>query len=667
MAVPLRNKELSWLAFNARVLQEAADPTVPLIERIKFLGIFSSNLDEFFRVRVATLKRLRKLGKKAYKHTYKDPAAVLTEIHERVMALQADFETIYQEILRELAEERIFIINEHQLNDEQAAFVREYFRAEVRPSLIPIMLDFLDQFPELKDHAIYLGVLLSRSGQPGKERHALIEIPTGLLPRFINLPRVEARRYLILLDDVIRFSLADIFAMFDYDTFRAYTIKLTRDAELELDEDLSDSFLKKMSKGLQQRKVGKPVRFLHDHRMPDALLDFLVKGFLPEEGDRAVIPGSRYHNFKDFIGFPTIGSPSLRNLPQRVLPHPDLDRRRGLLKTVEEKDILLHFPYQSFDYVIDFLREAAIDPKVVGIRITLYRVARKSKIINALINAAQNGKAVTVVMEFQARFDEEANIYWANRLQEEGVRVVHADPNYKVHAKMILVRRVSGGKEQLLVNLGTGNFNESTARLYTDHSLFTANPAITREVKQVFELIENKYLTPNFRNLLVSPMNMRTRLTKMINQEIANAKAGKPAAITVKLNNLTDSKMIKKLYHADQAGVRVRLMVRGMFSLVAGRTDVSEGIEARGIVDKYLEHSRIYVFHNGGEDRVYLTSADWMQALKDINDQFGTTTAVITHNASIRKMAHRVIRFQDGKIGEVAVNETRIDPKDIEW
>lgn len=612
MKVKMRSKELSWLSFNARLLQEARDPLVPLLERIKFLGIFSSNLDEFFRVRVATLKRLERLGKKAVKLIGDSPEKVLKKIHETVLAQRGEFEQIYQEILKELAQEKIFIINERELSEEQAGFVRQYFREQVRPAIIPIMIDRLEKFPDLKDHAIYLAIRMWSSQNPAKIRYALIEVPTDALPRFILLPEDNGNQYIMLLDDLIRFSLGEIFAMFRFDRQEAYTIKLTRDAELDISDDFSDSLVRKISKSLTQRKRGKPVRFIYDQQIPEDLLTFLIKRLKLMKDESNFIPGGRYHNFKDFINFPAVGPETLRYRFPKPLPHRHIQPGRSLLETIRERDILLHYPYQTFDHLIDFLREAAIDPTVSSIKMTLYRVAKNSKVINALISAARNGKSVTVSIELQARFDEEANIYWSNRLQEEGVRVIHSAPNIKIHAKLLLVTQKIKRKTIRYASIGTGNFHEATARLYTDHSLFTADSHITEEVKQVFDVLENNYQRSNFRHLLVSPFNMRKTWLRLIQNEIKQARDGKEAYIIVKLNNLTDPDIIKKLYQASQAGVTVQLMVRGMFSLVPGVEGMSENIRAAGIIDKYLEHSRVFVFCHGGDAKYFLSSADWM-------------------------------------------------------
>ena len=609
---PLRNKELSWLAFNGRVLQEASDASVPLLERLSFLGIFSSNLDEFFRVRVAHLRRIEQLGAGARRLMDDDPAAVLKEIHEIVLKQQALFESSYRSILRELEEHGISIIQENDLNPAQEAYIREFYQQRLRPTLIPLMVNHLTEFPQLKDQAIYLAISLY-SSRSRRSEYALIEIPTDVLSRFVILPKAGDREYVILLDDVIRYCLKDIFSIFPFDHFEAFTIKLTRDAQLDLDDDLYGSYIEKISKGLKQRKSGAPVRFIYDNRIPRRLLKLLQGKMGLDAESGPFIPGGRYHNFKDFMGFPRIGPKKLSEPPLPPLHHKDIDAAPTFFKAVRRRDVLVHYPYQTFDYLIEFLRQAAIDPKVRSIKMTLYRVARNSKIVNALINASRNGKRVTVVMELQARFDEADNVYWSERLQEEGVRVINGVPGLKVHAKLILITRVSHRKTVLYANIGTGNFNETTARVYTDDSLFTADERITAEVSRVFSFLESNYRRTTFKHLLVSPYDTRRRLTKLIDAEIKNARRGRPAHIILKVNNLEDAGLIRKLYEADAAGVEVRLMVRGMFSLVPGVKNFSEGIEATAILDRFLEHSRVMAFGNGGDERLFIASGDWME------------------------------------------------------
>jgi len=605
------NKELSWLTFNERVLLEAADPTVPLMERIKFMGIFSSNLDEFFRVRVATLNRLRRIGKKAKKFIGHDPVKVLKKIQKTVIEQHNRRDTIYQQIQEELAKKNIHIIDEKQLNDEQAQFVRSYFQKEVRPQLVPIMIDQVEKFPELKDATIYLAVQMSKVEEDPKPKYALIEVPTNVLSRFLILPQVGNKKYIILLDDVIRFGLEDVFSFLPYNRFGAYTIKLSRDAELDIDDDLSESYIQKVHKSLQKRKGGLPVRFINDSEMPKPLLGFLKRKLALSEDD-TIIPGAKYHNFRDFMNFPDLGLKYLSYKPTQFLSHKDLDQKKSLFKIISKKDILLHYPYQSFHPVIDLLREAAIDPKVTAIKTTLYRVAKNSTVVNALMNAVKNGKSVSVIMELQARFDEEANIYWSDRLQEEGARVIHGVPGLKVHSKIILIeRREKGGIKRYAI-FGTGNFNEDTAKIYSDHNLFTTDKRLTSEASRIFDFYKDNYKITTYKHLLVSPFQMRKKFIKLIRTEIKNAQEGKEAYIHLKLNNLVDTEIIDWLYKASREGVKIRLNVRGMFSLVPGVEGMSENIEAIRIVDKYLEHSRIFVFGNGGEEKYFISSADLM-------------------------------------------------------
>ena len=606
------NREISWLSFNGRVLQEAFDESTPLIERIKFLGIFSNNLDEFFRVRVATLKRLLKAEDKAKALIGDRPQKILHDIQEIVLLQSGEFDQIYLDILERLKEERIVLVDETRLSPEQDRFVKNYFDQEVRPALVPIMVENVKEFPSLKDNAIYLAVRLRKGEGKGKPQHALIEIPTDVVSRFLVLPRNDDVVNIILLDDVIRHELQNIFSMFGFSGFEAFTVKITRDAELDIDDDITLSFLEKISKSVKQRKRGNPVRFIYDSAMPKNFLDFLVKRLRLKTQD-TLIPGGRYHNFKDFMQFPNIGPDSLVYEPMPPLPHRDIDPEKSFFAAIRKRDVLLQYPYQSFHYVIDFLREAAIDPKVVSIRMTLYRVARNSKVINALINGARNGKSVTVVMELQARFDEEANIFWTDRLKEEGVRVIHGAPNYKVHAKLCLVERREKGGTRYYANVGTGNFHEGTARVYSDVGLFTADSRITEDVVKVFEILENYYKAETYRHLVVSPFNMRNRLMKLIGEEIANAQAGREASIILKANSLIDPRIIDRLYEASDAGVNVRLIVRGMCSLIPEVGGTKGTIDGISIVDRFLEHARIFVFYNGGDEKYFISSADLMQ------------------------------------------------------
>ncbi|MDP4268214.1 MAG: polyphosphate kinase 1 [Bacteroidota bacterium] len=605
------NREISWLNFNERVLQEAADIKNPLIERFKFLGIFSNNLDEFFRVRVATISRIVNFKKKRYQiHGY-TPKKILEEIDNIVHNQQARFEIIYQDISRNLESADIYIIDEKELTKSQGEWVKQYFHEQVRPNLFPIMIDSTVDFTALKDKLIYLVVHMSRKDNSIKENYALIKLPTGVLSRFFVLPKSNNANYIILLDDVIRYCLEDIFAIFNYDNFQAYTIKITRDAELDIDNDISKSFMEIISESLKQRQIGRAIRFVYDSSIPEKILKFITRK-LNISNEEYLAPGGRYHNFKDFMNFPNIGSKSLENPIVKSLTHRQIFENSSILSEIKKKDIILHFPYQSFQYIIDLLREASIDPNVVSIKMTLYRVASKSNVINALINAARNGKKVTVFMEIQARFDEQANIEWANKMQADGINVIDSIPGMKVHCKLLHIRRKDKKGYTDYINFATGNYNEETAKVYSDTSLLTANKELAFEVDKIFDLFENNFKPYLFKHLAVSPLNMRKFFVNLINREIKNKEEGKEASIILKLNNLVDEDIINKLYKASQSGVKIKLIIRGICVLVPGIPNFSDNIEAISIVDKYLEHSRVLIFHNNGDPAFYISSADWM-------------------------------------------------------
>ena len=609
--IPLINREVSWLAFNDRVLQEAADKTVPLVERIRFLAIFSSNLDEFYRVRVATLNRLSNINTKSKEILGYNPRKTLNQIKDIVVRQERKFNHLYEDdILKELELQKIFIINEKQLNVSRGLFVRDYFRAKVLSTLVPVMINKNEPFPELKDRAIYLFVRLVKNSSKEKSRFALIEIPTDGSNRFLVLPETNKLKFITLQDDIVRYCLDDIFFIFDYDCIEAYSIQLTRDAELDLDRNVSEKFIDALAKSLQKRRKGKPMRLLYDSDMPLDMLTYLVaKLDLSADG---LIPGNRYHNFKDFISFPNVGGPDLEYPKVSPLPVNNLSSMKSIFAQIAKKDYLINLPYQSFDYIIHFLREAAIDPKVKEINITLYRLAENSRVIHALINAAKNGKKVNCLLELKARFDEQANIYWTNRLEEEGIVVNYGMLDYKVHSKICLVKRLEKGKFVYYANLATGNFNEKTAGLYCDHSVFTSNPLITRDLVKLFEGLQKKVFYKGFENLIVSPLESRQKFYGLIGQEIKNAKSGKKAYITLKMNSLTDEDIISKLYEANNAGVKIKLIIRGMCCLIPGVEGFSENIEAFSIIDRFLEHARVWIFGNDGNDLVYLSSADLM-------------------------------------------------------
>ncbi|RLJ74969.1 polyphosphate kinase 1 [Pedobacter alluvionis] len=608
--IPFFNREISWLYFNERVLQEAADETVPLIERIKFLSIFSSNLEEFYRVRVATMTRLTNLNDKAKALLGFNPKKILNEIKNIVVKQERKFDQLFQAtLINELAQNRIFILNDTQLNVSRGEFVKNHFRDKILSNVVPIMLDMDKPFPELKDRYLYFFVKLSKKDTKVREKYALIEIPPNL-PRFLVLPETNDLKFIILAEDIIRYCLDDIFYVFTYDNLEAYSIQLTRDAELDIDKNINDKFIEDLKSSLEKRKKGKPMRLLYDSAMPLNMLTVLVNK-LKLEAD-SLIPGNRYHKFGDFIAFPNVGKKELEYAPNVPLKVHDLHRTQSMFNKVAQRDYLVNLPYQSYDYIILFLREAAIDPKVTEIQITLYRLAENSKVINALINAAKNGKAVSVLLELKARFDEQANIYWTSRLMEEGVKVNYGLTDYKVHSKICLVKRIEKDKPVYYANLATGNFNEKTAGLYCDHSIFTAKKEITNDLVKLFDALSKRTVTKGFRHLIVSPLESRSKLVNFINREIRNAKQGKLAYIMLKVNSLADEGIISKLYDASNAGVKIQLIIRGICCLVPGVKGFSENITVISIIDKFLEHARVYIFSNNGKNDMYLSSADLM-------------------------------------------------------
>jgi polyphosphate kinase len=608
------NRELSWLSFNERVLQEAQDKkNVPLIERVRFLGIFSNNLDEFFKVRVATIKRMIDVQEGKQRVEGEKPKRLMNKIQKKVINLQNKFETTFHQLLGELEHHNIFIINEKELNPIQESFIRKFFREKVMPVISPIMLQNIAGFPYMKDKSIYFAIKLNTGEKlrSGESEYAFIEIPTDMLSRFIELPSESDRKFIILLEDVIRYSLDEIFAIFNFDSGEAWTVKLTRDAELDMDNDVSQSFLEQISKGVAGRKTGEPVRFVFDNSIAKDLLDYIIQ-HLGLDDVSSLIPGGRYHNFKDFMMFPNVGGPKLvyENIPP--VGHKLIEDHKSILEVIKKQDFMLHVPYQDFNIFIRLLQEAAIDPKVTEICVTIYRVPGNSKVINALMNACRNGKQVNVVIELQARFDEETNIYWSRKLEEVGANIFFGIPRLKVHAKLLSITRNEDGKPFVYSCVSTGNFHEGNAVVYSDFMLFTADKRITNEVKKVFDFFAHTYRNQSYRYLIASPLYMRKKFYALIENEIKNARAGKKAKIILKINTLVDNEMIYKLYQANNAGVEITLIIRGACSLIPGIPGMSENIHAISIVDKFLEHSRIIIFHNNGDELYYISSADWM-------------------------------------------------------
>ena len=602
-------KELSWLSFNQRVLQEAADESNPLIERIRFLGIYSSNLDEFYKVQFANLKKYVLIEQEQAQST-SNAKHLLRQVTQKVIQLELQFDQLYNELLLEMARNQIFLINERQLTSYQETWIKNYYKQNLRQYITPILLaSHTELIQFLKDDHAYLAVEIICKD---KISYALLELPTDNAPRFVLLPSEVStkNKSIIFLDNILRYCLADIFKVFfDAVELNAYSININRDAEYELNTEL-DSLLELMSQGLKQRLTAQPVRFTYQKDMPKALFELLINKLRLTEQD--AMPGGRYPNFKDLANFPDLGVKNLLNKRLPSLAYNRFKKFRNAFATIKDRDVLLYYPYYSFGHVLEIMRQASFDPAVTHIRMNIYRVAKDSRFIHAAINAANNGKKVTVVVELQARFDEEANIKWAKRLIRSGIKVIYSQPKLKIHAKLFLIDRKEDDRIVRYAHIGSGNFNEKTARIYTDFSLLTADPAITDEVIKVFNFIENPFKPVSFNHLLVSPQNTRQRFYEFIEREINNAKLGKPSGIYLKLNAITDKEMIDQLYRASCAGVKIRMIVRGTCVLVPQIPNLSENIYVTSIVDQYLEHARVYIFENDGKKDTYISSADWM-------------------------------------------------------
>jgi polyphosphate kinase len=602
------------MAFNARVLQEARDPTVHIYERLRFIGIYSNNLDEFFRVRVAALARMIRLGRTAKEHLEHEPDKILQQIQKRLLAFQSNFDTTFADIIVELGRAGIFIKNDQQLTRAQREFVTRYFDEEVRTQIVPLMIESIPTVPLLNDKAIYLACVLGNTENPMLQRYALISIPTRVLPRFVILPSENDDRDIILLEDIIRISLPHIFAPFGFNRFLGYIIKVTRDAELELDNDINTNLIDELEKSLKARKRGRATRFVFDRNIDAGLLDYLVKR-LSLSGKDNLIPGGRIHNFKDFMNFPKEVFKDRINRP-RPFVHPLLRQPCRIMEVLDRRDVMLHFPYHSFDPVIDLVREASIDPFVQSIKITCYRLAKHSKLVNALINAVRNGKQVTVVIELRARFDEEANMQWKSILEDEGAQVFLGPPDMKVHAKLCLIRKREFNKTKVYGFVSTGNFNEGTAQFYSDHCLLTTNKNILADAGRVFAFLSaNQPKVESLKScktLPVSPYNMRAYFMEMIAREIRTAKKKKPSNIILKMNSLVDATLINQLYTASRAGVEVQMVIRGVCSAYTSQKSFKKPAKAISIIDEYLEHARVFIFHTDGKPRVFISSADWM-------------------------------------------------------
>lgn len=638
----LLDRETSWLQFAGRVLQEAADPAVPLFERLFFCGIFSSNLDEYFRVRVASLRTLLRMGRGDRAKLGIDPNRLLHDIHRIVVDQQERYGGILGSLFRELESAGVHRVDEVTVDPSHHEFLRHTFDERVREHIVPLPLDGGDEPPFLKNNTIYLVVELWESAleqfRSWTPSYVLIEVPTSAVGRFITLPPRDGRHEVMFLDDLIRFNLSSVFP--DHEVGRSYAVKLTRDAELHLDDEFEGDLVEAIRNSLKKRETGVPSRFLYDMRMPYVLIHRLQHGLGLAEED--LVLGARYHNLSDYTGFPRFDRVELSYPSWPPLPHPVLDRVPSVMAAVRARDQVVHTPYQSFDHFVRFLEEAAADPEVRELWLTVYRVAKDSSVLGALIRAAESGKRVTVFMEVQARFDEESNLHWADRLKAAGVRTLYSMKGLKVHAKVALVLRGDGDARGRYAYIGTGNFNEKTARMYTDHGIFTCDERITRDVEQVFQFLAGDVAEPATEHLLVSPFSLRDGFDRLIEHEAQRAAAGLPSGITLKMNALEDPRIIGRLYDASVAGVPIDIIVRGICRLIPGVPGQSETIRVRSILDRYLEHARLYRFHHDGEELIYMASADWMKR----NLSRRVEVALPVYDPEIRRQLGRVLEIQ---------------------
>lgn len=606
------HRDISWLAFNYRVLQEARDPNVPLLERVKFLAIYSSNLDEFFRVRVANHRNLLRVGKKTIRQLDYDPAALLLKIQKIVSDHAIEFGEIFsKQIVPELKRNGINLVLREDLTQEQEAFVDTYFQEHLLPFVQPVLLVKEKIRPFLNNAALYLAIAMKDKEDNSNQHHyGIIKIPSDHLPRFVEIPTNKPGHELIMIDDIVRHSVMWLFP--GYQILNTYSIKLTRDGELYIDDEYQGDLVKKIKTSLLKRDVGPASRLVYDKTIPAQFLQYLMSVLNVEK--LGLFPEGRYHNNFDFFKFPSYGLTHLKDLPLPPMDYAPLASGESIFDSIRESDHLIHPPYHTYEPVVKFFEDAASDPNVTHIKIIQYRVGPNSRIMDALINAVKSGKQVYAFIEVKARFDEEANLRWGEQLEKAGIVVRYSFPGLKVHSKAALVRRLEDNKPQLYTYMSTGNFHEVTAKIYSDLGLFTADKRITGEVARVFSFLETVKL-PNeeFKHLLVGQFNLRKALLQLIDFEIAEAKAGRKGFISLKLNSLQDEEMIEKLYEASQAGVEIQLNIRGICCLLAGKKNLSENIHAYSIVDRFLEHSRIFIFHHGGDEKIYLSSADWME------------------------------------------------------
>lgn len=629
-------RDISWMYFNRRILQEAMKERVPLLERVTFLGIYSNNLDEFFRVRVATQSRIAEYDEKVAHAEQEEAVQLIKQINKLNNKYSKEYERAIEEVTLELQKENLCLINDTQLDEEQQQFITSFYQNRLNGFISPVWLNAVKQLANETDENIYLAVKMKKDGRKTGE-YAIIELPVALVGRFIRLPDKDDKSYLMYLDDVIRYCLPLIFSGMDYKYFEAYSFKFTKDAEMEIDNDLRNSILQKISKGVKSRKRGEPLRVIYDAEMPKDLLKRVLNKLNLDKLD-TVLGGGKYHNHKDLMRFPDCGREDLKYPAWPPILKNELSGDVSMLELIRQKDRFIHVPYHSFDSYIKVLQEAAIHKDVKRIKTTLYRLAKESKVVKALINAARNGKKVTVVIELLARFDEASNIDWSKKMQEAGIHVIFGVEGLKVHSKITHISMKSGAD---IACISTGNFHEGNARTYTDYMLMTASRNIVREVSAVFDFIERPYSPIHFKELLVSPNEMKRKFIHLINEEIKNKQTGKPAYIMIKINHITDPMIVKKLYEASSHGIPVDLLVRGNCSLITGIPGVSDTIRINGIIDRYLEHSRIFIFANGGDEKVFIGSADWMP--RNLDNRIEVVAPV--YDPGIKADLKRVIEY----------------------
>ena len=595
-------RDVSWMYFNHRILQEAEKEFVPLLERLSFLGIYSNNLDEFFRVRVASLNRM--LERKLDKDTEQQIKKSLKTINKLNESYSKEYTEAVDKVFEELETHKIRLVTEANLNDEQKDFLSQFFYDKLNGSVNPIWLSEIEDLTVLEDNRIYL-IVEKCEKKDNKKKYAIVKVPDRIYGRWVKIPSSDGFDNIMYLDDVIRYCLPLVFLGFKESTYRAYSFKFTKDAEMDNDADFGT--MEKIALGVNSRKKGEAVRVIYDHEMPREMQRKLRDRLNTKELD-ASLAGGRYQNHKDLMSFPDCGRNDLKYDKWTPIMKPEFVSNESILDQIRQKDRFIHVPYHNFNGYIRVLREAAIKPEVKSIKTTLYRLAKDSKVVKALITAARNGKKVTAVVELLARFDEESNIKWSKRMQEEGVNVIFGVEGLKIHSKLLYIESKKGN----IACIGTGNFHEGNAKIYTDYLMMTARPKIVNEVAKVFDFIDRPFSPFRFSELLVSPNSMKSRILRMLDTEIRNASEGKEAWVKIKINHITDTDMVTKLYQASKAGVKIDIVIRGNCSLVPGIKGLSENIRCVGIIDRYLEHSRILIFANGGKPRYFLGSADWM-------------------------------------------------------